>query len=726
MTCTRHVLSGKVRLPGRLLLSCLAGALFAYAPAQMVTKITLNPTSLTGGKSFTGTVTLSANAPAGGFTGDLTSGDANATVPATFTVSAGQKTGAFTASTSPVSALDIVAIQATGGGGSASANLTINSPIFKSMTVAPNPTDSGKNVNATVTLTGPAPTGGVAFSITSDNAVAVPATNLSVAAGSTNVVVPIIVGTVAAATVANLTLVPSISQSGSFVVPLTVNLPVAKSLTISPTTLITSQTASAMVIVNGFAPAGGYPVSITCSATGITFPSTVTIGPGTDNAKFTLTVTPAAQGGPVTFSATFNGVTVSTNIGIQATGLDLLAPWPKFRGSYTNQGVGNNILGTSTLATTNVLYMPSVSYDAIESSPAIGADGTIYLETGDGILHGFLPNGADKWGSNPAIFGQYVSSVTLVSPTTVGAAETLYVGGQTGGNNSGPDALLSINASTGAVNWAYDIPTSTHAPRWVVSSPAVAVNGTIYAPSLNGYLYALTPAGTLAWSYETAGASIVTDAGAEGIESSPAIAPDGTIYFGSDDGHLYALRPNGTLKWTYPNKGAVGSMQSSPSIGADGTVYVGSDDGNLYAITPTGAKRWSASIGAQAWYSSPVIGPDGTVYICNDPMQYGSIYAFNGATGTKKWQFSQVNIGGVISPQAGFKGSPALAPGGLNNAGVLFVGGMDGVLYGVNAADGSLYGSVALGTQALMGSPALASNGTIYIASHSGVVWSIQ
>ena len=67
-----------------------------------------------------------------------------------------------------------------------SANLTINPPIFKSMTVGPNPTTSGFNVNATVTLTGAAPTGGVPFSITSDNAVAVPGTNLSVPAGATN------------------------------------------------------------------------------------------------------------------------------------------------------------------------------------------------------------------------------------------------------------------------------------------------------------------------------------------------------------------------------------------------------------------------------------------------------------------------------------------------------------------------------------------------------------
>jgi outer membrane protein assembly factor BamB len=438
-----------------------------------------------------------------------------------------------------------------------------------------------------------------------------------------------------------------------------------------------------------------------------------------------ISVTPAAQGGLTTFNATFNGVTVSTTVGIQATGLDLLAPWPKFRGGTLNQGVGNGITGTSTLSTSTVIYAPQVSYDAIESSPAIGADGTIYLESGDGVLHGFLPGGADKWGANPAIFGQYVSSVAIASPTTMGGSETLYVGGQTGGI-SGLDALFSINAGSGATNWTFQIPTNTAYPRAIMGSPALAENGTIYVPSLNGYLYAVTPTGTLAWSYKTAGASESSDAGATGIESSPAVGPDGTIYFGSDDGHLYALRPNGTLKWVYPSKGTLGSMESSPTIAANGTIYIGCDDGHLYAINPNGSKLWSASIGAQAWYSSPSVGPDGTVYICNDPMQYGSVFAFNGTTGAKEWQFTQVNLGGVVSPQQGFKGSPALAPGGLNNAGVLFVGGMDGVLYGVNMADGSLYGYIPLGTQALMGSPALATSGTIYIASHNGSLYSIN
>jgi hypothetical protein len=43
------------------------------------------------------------------------------------------------------------------------------------------------------------------------------------------------------------------------------------------------------------------------------------------------------------------------------------------------------------------------------------------------------------------------------------------------------------------------------------------------------------PPGTELWEFETS----------NGILSSPAIAADGTIYIGSDDGNLYAINPDG-------------------------------------------------------------------------------------------------------------------------------------------------------------------------------------
>ena len=89
--------------------------------------------------------------------------------------------------------------------------------------------------------------------------------------------------------------------------------------------------------------------------------------------------------------------------------------------------------------------------------------------------------------------------------------------------------------------------------------------------SVDIYLYAINPDGSLKWKYETDG----------GIDfSKPAIGSDGTIYVGSEDYYLYAINPDGLLKWKYKTDGEI---YSCPAIGSDGTIYVGSY-GYLYAI----------------------------------------------------------------------------------------------------------------------------------------------
>src|SRR4030042_1730312 len=106
--------------------------------------------------------------------------------------------------------------------------------------------------------------------------------------------------------------------------------------------------------------------------------------------------------------------------------------------------------------------------------------------------------------------------------------------------------------------------------------------------------------GRLKWSFPT---------GDSWILSSPALGVDGTIYVGSRDNHLYAINPDGSEKWSFATGNIV---DSSPAIGADGTIYVGSYDGRLYAVNPNGTQRWSFLTG-NIVYSSPAIGADGTI-----------------------------------------------------------------------------------------------------------------
>ena len=69
-------------------------------------------------------------------------------------------------------------------------------------------------------------------------------------------------------------------------------------------------------------------------------------------------------------------------------------------------------------------------------------------------------------------------------------------------------------------------------------------------------------------------------------------------------------------KWEFLTSRSSGyGVYSSPAIGADGTVYIGSMDNKVYALDgATGIKKWEFETGG--WVgSSPTIGPDGTVYI---------------------------------------------------------------------------------------------------------------
>src|SRR4029077_11253655 len=82
-----------------------------YGATQMATlninpatlaSVTLNPTSVQGGISSTGTVMLSGKAPSGGAAVSLSSRNPGAQVPASVTVTAGATTATFTVTTSTV------------------------------------------------------------------------------------------------------------------------------------------------------------------------------------------------------------------------------------------------------------------------------------------------------------------------------------------------------------------------------------------------------------------------------------------------------------------------------------------------------------------------------------------------------------------------------------------------------------------------------------------------
>ena len=127
----------------------------------LVASVTLNPASVVGGSSSTGTVTLSGAAPAGGAVVALVSNNLAAQVGASVTVAAGSTTATFPVTTSPVATTTVVTISATYNSSTQSATLTVNSTPYAA--VMQTPTPGSTLTGSSVTFTWSAGSGATAY-----------------------------------------------------------------------------------------------------------------------------------------------------------------------------------------------------------------------------------------------------------------------------------------------------------------------------------------------------------------------------------------------------------------------------------------------------------------------------------------------------------------------------------------------------------------------------------
>jgi hypothetical protein len=158
--------------------------------ALLLSSLTLNPTSVTGGNSSTGTVTLSGPAPAGGAQVALSSNNGAASVSSSVAVPAGATSATFQANTTAVATPATVTISAAYGGVSIPATLTVTLPplpTLSSLTLNPTSVIGGVQFSTgTVTLSGPAPAGGAQVALSSNNGAASVASSVTVPAGATS------------------------------------------------------------------------------------------------------------------------------------------------------------------------------------------------------------------------------------------------------------------------------------------------------------------------------------------------------------------------------------------------------------------------------------------------------------------------------------------------------------------------------------------------------------
>ena len=163
------------------------GIFFSRGIVVSLSALGLSPANVTGGSLSTGTVTMNGPAPTGGAVISLLSSDPSVTVPASVTIPEGTTSATFAVSTSPVAAATTSTVSAVFGGAAQTAAITVEPAVLSSLALNPSSTTGGGSSTGTVTLSGPAPAGGVTVALSSSNpSLATVPSSVTVPAGFAN------------------------------------------------------------------------------------------------------------------------------------------------------------------------------------------------------------------------------------------------------------------------------------------------------------------------------------------------------------------------------------------------------------------------------------------------------------------------------------------------------------------------------------------------------------
>ncbi len=279
--------------------------------AASLTALDVQPASVPGGLTATGTVSLDGPAPAGGTTVSLSSSAAQAQVPASVTVAAGQTTGTFTITTTAVAADVSATISATLGSVTKTAPLTVKAPVPIQIDLNPTEVVGGLRVSAKVTLSGPAPAGGQAVTLRYSSPLTVGPYSVTVAEGQTTASFTI----KTAKTRRDETSIITARANGvSVTAPLLVKMTVIyyatlKSVSVSPTSVTGGTSVRVTVELEAPAPSGFMTVIALSDDSGYaTTPANLMVPAGRTTASTTITTTAVPSDQLVTVTASYRGV----------------------------------------------------------------------------------------------------------------------------------------------------------------------------------------------------------------------------------------------------------------------------------------------------------------------------------------------------------------------------------------------------------------------------------
>jgi hypothetical protein len=468
--------------------------------ATFAVSIALAVNTVVGGNPLpSNTVTLSSPAPAGGWTVNLSSSNpAIASVPVSVAVAAGATvSSAFTVSTSAVSSNTPVTIAASVNGSAANAILTVN-PIAVAFSLAASSVYGGNPLLPnTLTLSSPAPAGGLVFNLSSSNAAlaSVPA-SVIVAAGAT-VSQSFSINTAAVASETTVAIFATLSGvSGAIAnATLTLDAPQIGSLALSPAAVTSGASTTAnLVNLAGPAPPGGATISLSSSKPSVAaVPSTVTVpGNASASAPFTIATGYVMASTPVTITAKFSGASATATLTVNPDGVASL-------NLSSTSVVGG---AAAAAANTVTLLTPAPSAGATvklsSGNPAVASvPGSVKVVAGATTSPVFKITTTAVSVSTPvsitAAYNGLAVPVTLtvnpLAPTSVTLGQTGVAGGKTVSasvalNAAAPSggitvSLSSSNPAVAGVPATVTVAAGAHTAKFSVSTSAVAKQTTV-------------------------------------------------------------------------------------------------------------------------------------------------------------------------------------------------------------------------------------------------------
>jgi len=163
-----------------------------------------------------------------------------------------------------------------------------------------------------------------------------------------------------------------------------------------------------------------------------------------------------------------------------------------------------------------------------------------------------------------------------------------------------------------------------------------------------------------------------------------------------------------TVKWSIPFRS---SLRSSPVIGADGAVYV-SLKKTVYAYEPEdGAERWSTELPGTIRRNTAAIDVNGRIFIGDRANLMWGL----DSDGDPLWSYAIGNDGDV-------SGSAVIAPSGT----IIMAGSFNGIVHALAPSNGALLWKHPSGNNIAYSSPALATDGTIYVGTTRGYLRAID